>query len=1732
MSTTIDSKVVEMQFDNRDFEANVKTSMSTLERLKESLNLKDASDGLSEFGSAFGRMDLSGLSGAVESVHTKFSAFEVMAITALANITNAAIDTGKQLVASLTVDQISAGWEKFGDKTRSVGTLISQGFDMSEVEEQLERLNWFTDETSYNFTDMVGNIGKFTASGKGLTESVDAMQGIALWAALSGQNASVASRAMYQLSQAMGSGVMRKQDWMSIQNASMDTAEFRQHALDAAVALGTLKKNADGTYTSVVAGAKSSTFSIEQFADNLTQEAWFTSDVMMRVFGDYSAAVDQIYTYAEEHGITASQAIEELGDQVDAFGLKAFRAGQEARTWGDVLDSVKDAVSTGWMQTFENIFGNYEEAKQLWTDLANELYDVFAEGGNQRNEMLAAWKEMGGRDDLIDSFWNIFNGIRDIGSMIREAFRDIFPAMTSERLLEITAHLKSMTEGFANLSDKIGDNFVNTFRGLFAVFDIGKQAISALVNGLKPLLNLLPGIGGGILNLTGNMGEWLVQLDEAIKQNDIFQFAVDSIVNFLMEVPKRVSEVFKAFTGISFGEVFHWIGDKMSSALSTVKEAVEGFRNIDTSGVTSFADKIKLRFEPLGAIFDGVKRLIGGMWTFLKSLSPVFAGVATAFGNALGALGDAIHNTFVNADFNSLLDLFNGGVIAAIGLSIKKFMDNLSKLSGSANGITGSIKGLLTGVQETMESFQKSVNAKTLLTIAEAIGILTASVVVLSMIDSAKLSAALGAMTGEFAELIAAFSIMEKTTSSDGVSKLGKMALAMVGMSTAILILSSAMKKIADLDWDGVLKGLVAVAGLSATLVISAQQLSKNSGKLITGSLGLIAFAAAIKMMVGPVKELGQMDIGSLAKGLIAVGALCAELALFLKTADFDNVGIGKGIGLMAIASAILILESAVSKMAALDFGKMIQGLVGLGAVLAEIVVFTKFTGNTSGIMSTAAGMLVIGAAMLEFSAAVDKMGSLSLGEIIKGLVGMAGALTIAAVAVNAFPKSTAITAAGLVVMGVALKTIANAVQDFGSMQWGEIARGLTVMAGALLEVVVATNAMTGALPGAAALLVVSGALAIFAPVLKSLGGMSWGEIGKGLITLAGAFTVIGVAGALITPIVPGLLGLAGAISLLGVGALACGAGILALSAGISALAVAGTAGITALTLAIEAIIGLIPAIAVRVGEGIVELISTIGSSAVKIAEAAVNIVSAVLIALKGTIPQLVTFVVEFIDTTLSALAAHMPSIVKAGYEIILALMKGLRDNIGELVSTAADIVLNMIDAISQKIPEFVQAGYDFIVNFVDGLANGIEENTPRIIEAFEHLGSAILKSFLAFFGIHSPSTVMADAGGNMVAGLVEGISNNEGLSLDAILDLGKKMLSKIGEVIPDFLKKGYDVMSNLGTGIKNKFNEVTGATKDVVSGVLTSISSKAGEFMSNGKEAMSKLQNGISNGLSGAKDAMSNVMTNVISTITSKLSQFTTNGRTAMTNFQSGISGMLSSVRSAATNIGQNVVSAVSGFAGSFSSIGSNMMSGLRNGIQSMASSIVSAARGVVSNAISAAKNLLGIHSPSRVFAEIGRFTDMGLVQGLEQYASRVYSASEGVGEKVVDGASNTLSGVSDLLFDDGDPTIHPVLDLSDIMSGAKKIEDLLFGQHSIDLANSTNLKMGEVIAKNQNGMKVNNTDIVGEITKLRADVSSLSRIMSNLKVVMDTGTLVGALVDPMDNALGMKAIYSGRGN
>ena len=443
MSKTIDERVVEMRFDNKQFESNVQTSLSTIEKLKKSLDMDGATKGLESIDSTAKKVNMSGLGSAVETVKTRFSALEIMAVTALANITNSVVNTGKQMLRSLTIEPISQGFEEYELKMGSIQTIMmSTGASLEEVNKYLQELNTYSDKTIYSFQDMTSNIGKFTNAGVGLEDAVMAIQGVSNVAAVSGANANEASRAMYNFAQALSAGYVKLIDWKSIENANMATVEFKTQLLESAVACGTLTKTADGMYKTVKGNVIDATHG---FNDSL-QDQWMTTEALVGTLRNYA-------------------------DETTEIGAKAFAAAQDVKTFTQLMDTLKEAVGSGWANTWEILFGDFEEAKELWTGLSQVIGGFIDAQADARNEMLQGWKDLGGRTKLIEALKNAFEGVQSVIKPIYEAFREIFPPTTAQQLYDITENLRKFTANL-KLSDTASANLKSTFKGLFAILDI------------------------------------------------------------------------------------------------------------------------------------------------------------------------------------------------------------------------------------------------------------------------------------------------------------------------------------------------------------------------------------------------------------------------------------------------------------------------------------------------------------------------------------------------------------------------------------------------------------------------------------------------------------------------------------------------------------------------------------------------------------------------------------------------------------------------------------------------------------------------------------------------------------------------------------------------------------------------------------------------------------------------------------------------------------------------------------------------------------------------------------------------------------------------------------------------------------------------------------------------------------------------------------------------------------
>lgn len=1379
MSKSVEKRIVEMRFDNQQFEKGVQTTMGTLDKLKHSLKLDGATKGLEDVDKAVKGINISGLSSAVETVKSRFSALEVVAITALANITNSVVNAGKKLVDSFTLEPIHQGFAEYELKMGSVQTIMaSTGADIKTVNGYLEELNTYSDKTIYSFSDMTSSIGKFTNAGVSLDDAVKAIKGISNEAAVSGANANEASRAMYNFAQALSSGAVKLIDWKSIENANMATVEFKQSLLDTALAMGTVVKVGDKyqSTTTDAQGKISDLFTATSMFNDSLSSQWMTTDVLVQTLGNYATDVREM-TAAEkkayEEKLRGIGYTEEQIKAIEELGQKAFDSAQDVKTFSQLMDTLKEAAGSGWAQTFEILFGDLEEAKVLWTSVSQVVGGFIGQLSKARNDMLQGWKDLGGRQALIESVQNAFSGLMSVVKPVGEAFREIFPATTSEQLINLTKGLKEFTSHL-KLSDKDSQNLKNTFKGLFAVLDLVKQGIGALVKAVFPMTKGLGSLGSGVLSVTGKIGEWLVSLDQAAKKSDVFNQTIQKFHD-------KVSPILKSVKGHIDGTVV------------AIKKFAETHFNVpDTSGLMSVADKLKARIEPFKKIGEVAKEAMGKLVDAFKASAPVLANLGGIIVDALGKVIDGIMKALRGEGFDSLIDLLNGGIVTGIGVGIMKFIKNLTGLESTADdaiggfaGIIEGFKGAINGAKETLADFQASLKADILMKIAGSIAVLAGSLLVLSLIDSDKLGGALASISILFAELAASMALFDKTLS--GQKGLNKFGMAMIEMSAAILVLASALKKIASIDSDKLAGALVGITVLIGEMVAASLALSKWGGKIKTSAVSMILFAEAINILANAVGKLGTLNTDKLTKGLDGVGVLMAELAAFMVASKFGNFKATQGLAIIELSAALLILEKSVSGFGSMPIKTIKKGLTGVGVILAEVAGFSVIAGKAKHILSSATALTVIGAAMLIFGKAIKDIGSLSIKTIGKGLIGIGGALAAVAVAVNLMPKNMVGIGLGLLEVAAALKIIGSVIQDAGGMKWEEIGKGMVVLAGSMTILAIALNAMKGTLGGASAMLVMSAALAVFTPVLKSLGSMSLAEIGKGLLALAGAFTVLGIAGAVLGPMVPAILGLSGALALLGVAVAACGVGILAFSAGLASLAVSGVAGVTALVAALEILI--------------VGVLGIIANSATAIAGAVKAIILAIVDVIVECAPPIAEGVLTLIEEVLKSLAEHGPNIV----------------------TYLMDFLIGVINAIAARLPELIKAAVNLIGAFFKG-----------VVDALKGIDTNVLLEGIVGIGLLSAIMLALSAVAGLIPGAMAGV-----LGMGVVIAEMALVLAAVGALaqLPGLkwlIGEGGDLLQGVGTAIGKFVGGIVGGFLGGISAQFPQIGQDLTDFMSN----------------------------------------------------------------------------------------------------------------------------------------------------------------------------------------------------------------------------------------------------------------------------------------------------------
>lgn len=1053
MSTTVDNRVVQMRFDNEEFEKKASKSLSTLDKLKNALKFSGASKNIDKVNESFKEVDANPLLKAITGINSGFTTMVAKA-TLVNRATNALIDTTKRFVSSMTLDQINAGWDKYADKTSAVQTIMaatSKDFkdtatQMGYVNNQLQKLNWFTDETSYNFTEMVGNIGKFTSNGIKLDRSVTAMQGIATWAARSGANANEASRAMYNLSQALSTGAVKLIDWKSIENANMATAEFKENALEAAAALGTLKRKGDGSYVTM----KNNAVSVSNFNAALS-DAWFTSDVLLNVLDKYGGFTNKLYEVANATDLTATQLLsaidkyaagtldlqayanqtgvdveelrgylDELSSSTYELGRKSFQSAQEAKTFAEAISATSDAVSTGWMNTFEIIFGDYEEAKKLWTNLANILYEVFAASGDVRNELLGGWREGGGRVTLLEGVNEAMEAILRLVKPFKDAFRDIFPAKTSEDLLRVTKAFESLMQSL-QLSSRQMTNIRRVARGVFSVFDILYSTLKSLGTAVKDLVAPeFASFSDMLLEILATIGDVLYAARNLIKSSSALNISFGKLGTGARNLMAILKNLFDQFKNSKVGQTtFRLIATAIESGASAalkllnyISETVLKIRGIDN-----------LTFPNLLAIFSQIGT---DAWSWFKDLTTNITDTNSLLENFKSTVESVCERTGASFDnlrrrvsivFSTIQDWLKNvpwGALLSIAFgfgiiqTINNFTKTMTQLATAIGNLTGGFAGLMTGVNKVMTSVagmfdavKNSINAPNYIKMAKAVAILAASLTVLAMLPTDKLQNAavmLAATMTAFAIFVKALTAMP-TLAATGAAAAGILAKVVAALAASLLLLATAFKILEETDPNVLMDNVLAITVLVGALATAATLMTNKMGLLTaaTGNTGILnsaaanilAMSAAVYVIAKALKNISSIsfrDINSVMNALIlAVGSVVTlSYALSKLKGTTQMKSAGAILTTVLAMSAVLKLIQKLENYDLDDIWGVIKKLTLMIAALAAVFAATNLAGSNAAKAGTM--MAGLGLGLYAIMAAIALLGNFKTQTLVKGI--------------------------------------------------------------------------------------------------------------------------------------------------------------------------------------------------------------------------------------------------------------------------------------------------------------------------------------------------------------------------------------------------------------------------------------------------------------------------------------------------------------------------------------------------------------------------------------------------------------------------------------------------------------------------------------------------------------------------------------------------------------------------
>lgn len=1305
--------------DKVDFQGVTSASSAMANQVVESSG--QAAKGIRGIQTAVDSINMDTITKQMDSVTAKIEPMQAALAGMFAGLGQKAMAYGMTTMQNFT-QGLKDGFAEYETQINSVQTILantqSKGTTIGDVNKALDELNRYADMTIYNFSEMTRNIGTFTAAGVDLNTSVNAIKGIANLAAVSGSSSQQASTAMYQLSQALATGTVKLMDWNSVVNAGMGGQVFQDALIRTSERLGT--------------GAKNYIEAEGSFRDSL-QKGWLTADVLNETLKQMAGA----YSEAElmQQGYSESQAKE-----ITKLANTATNAATKVKTFTQLMDTYKEAVGSGWTRIWQLMFGDFEEAKEGFSRLSDQLGKMVTESSNAREAVVKQWADLGGRKELFGFFSDAITMVQSWVKPIKEGFAEVFSGSgLGKTLYNFTKGLHDLVKALT-LTGNGATALKNVAKALATVLKIVLEVVKLVASAFGLLFGVIGKIFGVISTLVVKLGDLINYFKGLVDASKIVERVTNAWKSSLEGIKLVLTTVGEAFTGFFQGvkQGFFGGGSGGGQSFINIPKILDNIGN----GFKSFGDRVnqagknfrKAFEENFGSAAQIAEKVSTKIRNAIEAVKPVFNWI----GDKLGEVGRALKHFFGDLSgqitLKNFLDLFNSGVLTMV-------LMNLNKITGAFKDFTGlfkmgknlqkSIDDVLKSVGKSFSSFESEFSVGKIAAIAGSIFALSHALSELAALDASELAVGIGGLTTAFGSLVGTMAalgslanmkkskkdgagniIEEAVFDFDGISKLIP---GIIAISGSMLLLAKAASMLKGMKPEeiatifGAMSAAILSIGGSVALMGHIDTDAMNAvganlmavGKnfiLIAGGLLVIAIAVAKIASLKP-DELAR-GLGTIGGALIAVGGVMAGLG-FLQGygGSFDKIGAT----FLMIAGAIDLLVIPIAILGKMKLETLAKGLgaiaIGLGLISGALAGLGYLQGMGGSYLGVASAVMAMAVAINLLVVPIALLGHMSLTTLAKGigavafaLGGMVAAMTYLSKVGTKGAATLYMTAGAVVAFAGAVAIMAVPIKMIGSMDIGSVIKGLIGLGGAMAAIVIASKQMgnvSNLKEVAVGIVAFAGAMMVMAVAFRMMGSISTEGLIKSLVgfsaVLLGLFYALKVLMPMMASSIPTWMAFTKGMALFGVGVLAFGAGLVALSAGVTALSGSITIVMELIKVMLISFIAFIPDLVASLVSAITGALKVLVAGLPDLLTQLGEVLSIVTEFLIDQGPKIAEAAITLLDEVLKKVAAHAPSITESLVQILVASLNAISGHAPEITHAVGNVINAIFDAIIES---------------------------------------------------------------------------------------------------------------------------------------------------------------------------------------------------------------------------------------------------------------------------------------------------------------------------------------------------------------------------------------------------------------------------------------------------------------